>query len=402
MAVYNQFKSSDRKFLLYFALLLLYLLCFNLDNNMAQNPLKKRINLNVNNKSLEEVILHIQNTGGIAFSYSKNIIRLDKRVSANYIDTPIDEVLDRILGEADIIYIVKAGMLVLQPKPQNIDKLILTGTVKSMENELPMEYAGIRLKGSGKGAITDRNGNFSFQVKRSELNDSIEVSSLGYEKASYLASGFTEDANHVVYLKLNVVELQTVQIKASDFRIRSLGNHGIFSFGSIYIDTQGQQTALFIENKREKKGYIKSVSYYLSSKGNVQSPFRVRIYAKDSISGKPGKDLLNEMLIAKPKDEGWFKMEVSQFNIEVPGDGFFVAIEGMYPNEMFRNQYDNSESLNDEFPNTISYGQCLGYSKKRGENTWHYSLAHTWFQLKENNFHVMISAEIQHRKKNRK
>jgi hypothetical protein len=368
----------------------------------AQNPLKKRISLSFSNKSLEEVVLQIQNSEGIAFSYSKNIIRLDKKVSGNYRDVPLAELLDILFNDANIIYVIKAGMIVLQPKPQNIDKLILTGTVRSMDNEQPIEYAGIRLKNSGKGAITDKNGNFSFQVKKSELIDSIEVSSLGYEKEEYIASGFTEGSNHVVYLKLKELKLQTVQINASDFRLKNIGNHSIFSFGSIYIDTQGQQTALFIENKRGKKAIISSVSFYLSDKGNAESPFRVRIYERDSISGKPGKDLLKEMLIAKPKESGWFKIDVSQFNIDVPSEGFFVAIEGMYPNEYMRNNNPENEYNNDDAPVTISYGQRLGYSKKKGEDTWHYSLAHKWFQLKENNFHVMISAEIQHRRKNRK
>jgi hypothetical protein len=369
-------------------------------NVSAQNPLKRKINLTVNNKSLEEVILMLQNKEGIAFSYSKNIIKLAKKVSVSFTDKALDEVLDNIFADANIIYVIKAGMIVLQPKPQNIDKVIISGTVRDIENGMPLEYAGVQLKKSGKGGITDRNGNFSFQIKKSELIDSIEISSLGFEKENYLASGFIEGSEHVVYLKLKVEKLQTAIIKASDFKLKSLGNHSVFSFGSIYIDTQGQQTALLIKNKKGKKGIISSVSFYLSNKGNFQSPFRVRIYEIDSASGKPGKDLLKEMIIAKPKEDGWFKVKVSQHNIEVPKEGFYVAIEGIYPNEFLKGNSTNFENTDSEYPNTISYGQRLGYSKKKGEDTWHYSLAHTWFQLKEDNFHVMISAEIQHRKKN--
>jgi hypothetical protein len=382
------------------AIILLFLFGLGSYSIKAQNPLKRRISLEISNKSLEEAVLDIQNHHGIAFSYSKNIIRLDKMITCNYQNVALDEVLDGLFSNSDVVYKFKAGMIVLQPKPQNMDKLILTGTVKSMDNGLPLEFAGIQLKNSGKGGITDKNGNFSFQVKRSELNDSIEVSSLGYMKASYLAAGFTEGSGHVVYLKLKMINLQAVNIHAKDFKIKKIGNHSILSFGSIYMDTQGQQTALFIANKKGKKGIISSVSYYLSDKGNVQSPFRVRIYEKDSISGKPGKDLLKEMLVARPKESGWFSVDISQFNIGIPKDGFFVAIEGIYPNEYGKVQAEGNEDLpEDGFPNTISYGQRLGYSKKKGENTWHYSLAHTWFQLKESNFHVMISAKIQYRKK---
>jgi len=91
---------------------------------------------------------------------------------------------------------------------------------------------------------------------------------------------------------------------------------------------------------------------------------------------------------------GWFRVDLSDYDITVPKEGFFVAIEGVYPN------LDSQEmkTQKSSFPNTISYGQRLGYNKKRGKNTWHYSLTHTWFQVTDKNYNVMISAEILTRK----
>lgn len=391
---------SYRKIFRTYSVSLLLLCIFPIYQLNAQSILKQRIKLSVKDKNLEEVILILQNDHGIAFSYSKNLIRLDKMVSADYTGMPLDEILDDLFSHTNIIYILKAGMIVLQPKPQNIDKVILTGTVRNIEDRKAIEFAGIRLKNTGKGAITDINGNFSFQVKKSELVDSLEISCIGYEKQHFVASGFTEGSHHVVYLRLHEQKINTVNISAKDFRIKSTGNHAFLSFGSMYIDTHGQQTALFIENPEKRNGIISSVSFYLSKKGNFQSPFRIRIYEKDSVTGKPGKDLLTDFLVVKPESPGWFKTNISVFNIDVPFDGFFVAIEGIYPNEY--NYGGNQDNENENYPNSISYGQRLGYSKKKGDNTWHFSLAQTWFQLKEDNFHVMISAEIQYRKKNRK
>jgi hypothetical protein len=391
---------SYRKIFRIFLVSLLLICILPLDLLNAQSILKKRIDLLVKGKSLEEVILILQNNHGIAFSYSKTLIRLDKKVSADYSGMALDEILDDLFRHANIIYILKAGMIVLQPKPQNIDKVILTGTVRNIENGKPIEFAGIRLKNTGKGAITDVNGNFSFQVKKSELSDSLEISCIGFEKQNFVASGFTEGSQHVVYLRLQEQKINTVNISAKDFRIKSAGNHAFLSFGSIYIDTHGQQTAMFIKNPEKRKGIISSVSFYLSKKGNLQSPYRIRIYEKDSITKKPGRDLLTDMLVVKPDGPGWFITNISVFNIDVPEGGFFVAIEGIYPNEY--NYGGNQDNENENYPNSISYGQRLGYSKKKGDNTWHFSLAQTWFQLKEDNFHVMISAEIQYRKKNKK
>jgi len=199
----------------------------------------------------------------------------------------------------------------------------------------------------------------------------------------------------VVYLKRKFFVIPEIPVKAKDFKKQKLGNTKRFSFGSMYIDTHGQQTALFIKNKRNIEGRLLSVKYFLSRKGNTYSPFRVRIYAKNKKTGGPGIDLIKEIIIVKPNiKSGWFRVDLSDYDITVPKEGFFVAIEGVYPN------LDSQEmkTQKSSFPNTISYGQRLGYNKKRGKNTWHYSLTHTWFQVTDKNYNVMISAEILTRK----
>lgn len=56
------------------------------------------------------------------------------------------------------------------------------------------------------------------------------------------------------------------------------------------------------------------------------------------------------------------------------------------------NPSDHTET--DKTPLSVSYGQQLGYNRRKGNNTWHYSLGHTWFQLNKRNYNVMISAEV--------
>ena len=368
----------------------------------GQSILSRKLSIDFDNKKIEEILKHIQNTEGVIFSYSKNIIRLDQKVSVHLKNVELEKVLKEVFRETEIIYRFKSGIIILQRKPQNIDKLLITGTIKSIIDMEPLEFVGVQLNKAGKGTITDKKGNFSILIDKEELSDSLSISSLGFEKETFIVSNFMRNSEHVVYLKQRIINLKEVEIKASNFKTYSIGNHSIISFGSIYIDTQGQQTALFIVNKKEKKGTISSVSYYLSKKGNTGSPFRVRIYERDSLSLKPGRDLLKEVIIAKPDIKGgWFKIDVSQFDIEAPVEGFFVAIEGIFPNDFLSESsdfIDVTEPTDNDVPNTISYGQKLGYSNKNGENTWHYSLAHTWFQLESQNYNVMISAEIQIKK----
>jgi len=368
----------------------------------AQGVLSRKISISFKQKKIEEVVKYLQNFQGIGFSYSRNIVNLEQKVSRNYKNVELKMVLDDIFRQSDVIYQYKAGLIILQPKPQNLDKLLITGVIKTKDDGLPVEFAGIQLSSSGKGTITDSKGKFSMIIKKEELKDSLMVSSLGFYKKKFLVSTFTKKAEHVVFLRRRIIDLKELKIKASDYRAMKVGNKRKISFGSIYIDTQGQQTALYIKNKKNKKGSINSVSFYLSRKGNTNSPFRVRIYKREALSAQPGLDLLNEVIIAKPTIKGgWYKIDLSQFHVEAPEDGFFVAIEGIYPYDYLQEDAgfnDISDESNEFVPNSVSYGQRLGYSKKNGKNTWHYSLAHTWFQLKEHNYNVMISAEILIRK----
>jgi hypothetical protein len=195
-----------------------------------------------------------------------------------------------------------------------------------------------------------------------------------------------------------------VEVKDNSGSTEEMGNHKWFRRGSLYIDTHGQQTALFIDNKKKISGKIIRVNYYLAAKGNTNAPFRVRVYQCDSLTGKPGEDMLPEILVVKPNNgKGWFHVNISKYNLQVPGNGFFVALEGVFPDDYdvyyqgteFKGKPDTNESDDDDFTDAdLQYGQQLGYTHGSVNHTWHYAIDRTWFQLKKGHFNVMISAEI--------
>ena len=392
------FSQTRFKHLLFFVILL----CVLENQLFAQKLLSRKINVVFKEKSIEEVVKYLQNYEGVSFSYSRNLIQFDEKVSGNFKNEDLKTVLDEVFKQSSVVYRYKAGMIILSPKPQNVDNILITGIIKSIDNNLPIEYAGVQISSSEKGTITDINGKFSMIIKNYEINDTLKISSLGFQRASYIVSNFANNSEYIVYLKRRIINLKEVKVNASDYKTYTLGNKSKISFGSIYIDTQGQQTALFIKNKKQKEGVLSSVSFYLSRKGNVNSPFRIRVYKCKEYGLMPGENLLSEVIIAKPKNKGaWFKVDLFQFNITVPKEGFFIAIEGIFPYDYLKESVGFQDVLDNDgdiMPNSISYGQRLGYSRKKGKNTWHYSLAHTWFQLKEQNYNVMISAEIQVRK----
>jgi len=134
----------------------------------------------------------------------------------------------------------------------------------------------------------------------------------------------------------------------------------------------------------------------------IAADFRYRP-EKDKMTGN---DLLQEMVVVKPYGKaGWYAVDLHHHYIPVSSPGFFIAMEGVFPNDYdFYAQGDDftdiaktsPETEIEDSPTMISYGQRLGYTKSRRNenNTWHYSLDHTWFQLKKQLFSVMVAADI--------
>jgi len=376
---------------IFFLFFFIFLIKLNL---FSQNVLDTKISLNLENKTIEEILLNIQNESNINFSYSKSIINLTSITSLNCNSEHLDKILEKLFENQDIIFIEVSGIIILRKKPQNADNIKITGKIYDAYKNTPLEFAGFQLLNTSIGTISNNNGEFSLTIKKNQLLDTLLISALGYERQKIQISEIQNNPDTIILMKSISILLEEVEVNANDFQFKTLGNKKKFAAGAIYIDTHGQQTALFIENENSSVGKILSVSFYLSPKGNPMAPFRVRIYKSDSLSNEPGVDILPDVLIAKPKFMGgWFKVNLSHYNISIPENGFFVAIEGIYPID--KENDDDYYEDNATQPQTISYGQQLGYSRKKGNDTWHYSLTHKWFQLEDNNYNVMISADIQ-------
>ena len=256
------------------------------------------------------------------------------------------------------------------------------------------------------GTISDYKGIYEWELSEKYKNDSVVVSSMGFEK-KYMSIGELAGFNgKFIFLKENVISLPAIYINSRDYKTEEVGNKGNFTSGSIYLDTHGQQTGLFVENKHRSRGTLQAVSFYLCETGNTEAPLRIRIYSVDSLSEKPDQDLLPEIFIVQPDvDKGWYTVDLRSYRIDFPENGLFVALEGIFPNDY--DYYSSSDDFIDisnktankpietETPKSVSYGQQIGYNRREDKNTWHYSLSHTWFQLENQKFGVMIKASVQ-------
>ena len=368
-----------------------------------------RLTIEIHESPLNVGLTAISSKSGLYFAYKSSLI--DTVFVSSFIaeNLPLQTLLDSLLTSRGLTYEFKNRQMFLRKKP---DSYRLIGCILDAADSVPIPYASLSLKGKPLGTITDFKGIFEWELSNQHLKDTIMVSSMGYEHKTFTMEQMIERSRSGIYLKTRHFEIEPVIVSGNDFHNKTLGNKGKRESGSIYIDTHGQQTGLHIENKIAQTGKLLSVSFYLSDEGNTNAPFRLRIYALDSLTLKPKHDIIDEILVVKPTDvAGWYTIDLMEYNLNFPMEGLFVALEGIFPNDY--EYYAGSEefidigrlspdqSIGNEQPVTISYGQRLGYNRHMAENTWHFSLSHTWFQLRKQQYGVMIQAEVRFGKENR-
>lgn len=363
--------------------------------------LNDTIDISIEQGKLKEALQQLSDHTGLRFGYREKTIT-QKKVSSFKYKTTLKEVLDQVIKANQLCYVVQGKQIIIHtgclPKYYSISGYILEDSTYN-----PLPYISVSIAGKPIGVIADKNGHFELDLPFvNQGNDTLIFSSLGYYRDTLIVNPGTEKQVTRV-MRRKTYPVPEIVVKPMEYITERLGNSKEHSSGSLYLDTHGQQTALRISNPNKNRGVIQSAEYYLSKKGNTDAPFRVRIYEVDS-TGKPGTDLIEDAIVVKPEiKEGWFSVDISMLNIEMPENGVFISMEGVFPDD-YENYFGSSEFIDLANPveevNTkaLIYGQRLGYNRKGKHDTWHYSMSKVWFQLEKQSFGIMIAAVVKYEK----
>jgi len=376
------------------------LIVYNTANSQTE-VLEKRIDVHCKQMKISEIIIQISKENSIRFSYGQ-LKDLKKTKSVYFKNGKLKFILSKIFDDTNIKYLAFSDQIILVESEKSSQEKIIMGQIIDAETQEAIPYATIMFLKTGDGVISDYNGKFELEFN-SENVDTLKFASIGYVSRKLATNKVLKRNVIKVTLNKDLIKVPQVDIKASDYYNKIYGNKGLVALGALYMDTNGQEVALYIKNKEKKAGLIHKIHFKLSKKGNMDAPFRIRIYKPDSV-GKPGEDILNEILVVKPETKkSWFTVDISAYDIKFPQEGLFISMGGVFPNDF--NFYFKDEGFddlsNDNSPNDLnglSYGQRLAYNKRGKNNTWHKSLSHQWFQLKKQRFNIMIKTKIIYKK----
>lgn len=352
------------------------------------------------NQPLELILQQIAQNEKVQFAYRNSLIRSDMIFTGTFKHQPLNQVIGNILASFNLCYIWMNGQFIIHDNcGPNVTKI--KGRIFDISTSTPIPFVSVSIRGTTIGTVADQNGYFELKVEKN-LEDSLIITSLNFETVTLSIDSLLKIEILDIYLNPKVYKLDPVVVEKRDFKTRYTGNAWGRPEGTLYIDTQGQQTAIHVFDRRQRKGRIRAVNYYLSEAGNIDAPFIVKLYSVKE--NKPDSNLLPYPIIVKPDiEEGWFQVDLRQFYIEFPPEGIFVGIEGIYPEEYdYFQGPEISDSTDDDIPKTLAYGQQLGFNTSYADKTWHLSINKKWFQLENQPHGVMISATIDFYKKKKK
>lgn len=151
----------------------------------ATNYAQQRINLDAKDLTVLEILGRIEKSSPYEFSYSNDVIPVDKVISIKVINAKIDEVMAKLFEDYPLRWkVVKSTNVVISP----VNEVILmkpSGTAEMVKGKVfndngeTIAGASVVIKGSTIGTTTLTDGSFSINANKGDI---LVISSVGYEQ----------------------------------------------------------------------------------------------------------------------------------------------------------------------------------------------------------------------------
>lgn len=198
---------------------------------------------------------------------------------------------------------------------------LLDGYVIDQQNK-PLPWSHVGVMGKRIGTYCDDTGHFTLKANET---DTLLISFVGYEPLQILVSNFTGK----VKLTESATMLREVQVRAQPIAsiAKEWGYHRKRGVSLVYTTTG--QFATWVANEKNQPALVKEVYYRLDHHANDGATrIRVRLYARDPNTGKPGEDLLrNNVMIDIPANQSLTKIDLSSYLVTVPKEGLYVGMD---------------------------------------------------------------------------
>jgi hypothetical protein len=207
------------------------------------------------------------------------------------------------------------------------------------DTKYPVSYATISF-GDGQGLFADDDGLFIFTKKLYKDVDSLFISSLGYKDLALA----TINLPKIIEMQADINKLDEVIVTARidrKFKKETIKPYLDDDYYKCWLPTIESEIAVFFPNGNKKLKKITSVLFPITleskdwkkrkrsnaDKRKFSTLFKVKFYKNDN--GLPGDVMTytNIVFRATEKNGDEFELDVSEHDIFIPEDGFFVSLQ---------------------------------------------------------------------------
>ena len=208
--------------------------------NYAQ-LLDKKVTLQLKDVPLESVLKAIEAQAGIKFFYSADHVKINEKITIDETDTPLRELLEKIFDPLKIKYTIheKRGTVSLKTKavessPTKIPegdgslgtihnvKVSVSGRVTDEQTGLPMAGVNVIVKGTVRGTSTDAEGLYVIDAEEGDL---LVFSFIGFKTLEIRGANTIID----VVMEADLKTLEAVEINAGYWTVSEQERTGSIS-----------------------------------------------------------------------------------------------------------------------------------------------------------------------------
>ena len=178
------------KTLLIMKLLLVFILGFMIQSYAVVTQAQtSRLNIRFENNTLKEVFQKLKDQSEFSFVYKDELVNSINKISGNFRDEKVTDLLDKILQDTGLTYMVKGRAIVILPVESGMSieqQKTISGRVSDTSGS-PLPGVSVVLKGTSTGTVTDTDGRYS--LTNVPANATLQFSFVGMKTKDVLVEG---------------------------------------------------------------------------------------------------------------------------------------------------------------------------------------------------------------------
>lgn len=263
-------------------------LLFALMMQVSATTLAQKVTLKQNHITLKQVFKEIRKQTGYDVLYHPDQVNTSQTIDANFKDTPVEQVIDKVLEGQPLTYTIDEKTIVIKKKEEEKPNSNTKGAIMPIapsgrdfhcdvrdKNDVPLVGASIINKKTKKGTLTNAKGEFVFPNVLP--TDTLLVSYVGY-KTYTLTFGPHDDPPQTIRLEETNNALDQVVVKAYGVTTQREATANIATVTAAEIERQPVMNPLMA-----LQGKVAGLDV-TQTNGYASAPVKVELRGRSSIN----------------------------------------------------------------------------------------------------------------------